>query len=210
MIFQFRTQGACSQRRCGESPRAKLQRVSSEDRRTPVCGQAVKRSAKMRSALEFFATAQSCREGCQAYKNEVYVLPTELDEASQRTHREHSPNDVVGKVPVRSCRVSSEDSRTPVCGQAVKQSAEMQSALEFFATAQSCRERSLEKGLQERSLPIARRARLIVVKLRLPALGAVLTVFGTKNSSCVELECGTTPLVRGDSARSRLMGSQLG
>ena len=25
---------------------------------------------------------------------------------------------------------------------------------------------------------------------------------GTKNSSCVELECGTTPLVRGDSARS--------
>ena len=32
----------------------------------------------------------------------------------------------------------------------------------------------------------------------------------TKNSSCVELECGTTPLVRGDSARSHLMGSQLG
>ena len=29
-------------------------------------------------------------------------------------------------------------------GQAVKQSAEMRSALEFFATAQSCRERSLE------------------------------------------------------------------
>ena len=51
-----------------------------------------------------FATAQSFREGCQAYKNEVYLLPT-LIEASQRTHREHSPNDVVVKVLVRSCRV---------------------------------------------------------------------------------------------------------
>ena len=50
------------QRRCGESPRAKLQRVSSEDCRTPVRGQAVEQSAEMRSALEFFATAQSCRE----------------------------------------------------------------------------------------------------------------------------------------------------
>ena len=59
--------------------------------------------------------------------------------ASQRAHREHAPNDVVGKVPVQ--RVSSEDRRTPVRGQAVKQSAEMRSALEFFATAQSCRER---------------------------------------------------------------------
>ena len=35
------------------------QRVSSEDRRTPVRGQAVKQSAEMRCALEFFATAQS-------------------------------------------------------------------------------------------------------------------------------------------------------
>ena len=76
--FTARTQGACSQQRCGESPRAKLQRVSSDDRRTPVCGQAVKQSAEMRSALEF-ATAQSCRKGCQAYKNEVYLLQTELD-----------------------------------------------------------------------------------------------------------------------------------
>ena len=39
-----------------------------------------------------------------------------------------------------------------------------------------------------------------VVKLRLPALCSVLTVFGTKNSSFVE----------GVSARSHLMGSQLG
>ena len=54
---------------------------------------------------------------------------------------EHAPNDVVGKVPVRSCRLSSEDCRTPFNGQAVKQSAEMRSALKFFGTAQSCRER---------------------------------------------------------------------
>ena len=96
--------GACSQRRCGESPRSKLQRVSSEDLRTPVLGQAVNQSAEVQSAMEFFATAHSFPEGCQAYKNEVYLLPTDLDEASQRTHREHSPSDVVGKVPVRSCR----------------------------------------------------------------------------------------------------------
>ena len=62
-LHSTHTQGAFSQRRCGESPSAKLQRrVSSEDCRTPVCGQAVKQSSEMRSALEFFATAQSCRE----------------------------------------------------------------------------------------------------------------------------------------------------
>ena len=55
--------------------------------------------AEVQSALEFFATAHSFPEGCQAYKNEVYLLPTDLDEASQRTHREHSPSDVVGKSP---------------------------------------------------------------------------------------------------------------
>ena len=42
--FAARTQGACSQRRCGESPHAKLQRVSSEDCRTPDRGQATSRS----------------------------------------------------------------------------------------------------------------------------------------------------------------------
>ena len=46
----------CSQRRCGESPRVKFQRLSSEDCRTPVCGHASKQSAEFRSA--FFATAQ--------------------------------------------------------------------------------------------------------------------------------------------------------
>ena len=44
---------------CGESPRAKLQRVSSEDRRTAFRGQAVNQSTEMRSVLDFFATAQS-------------------------------------------------------------------------------------------------------------------------------------------------------
>ena len=39
--------------------------------------------------------------------------------ASQRAHRELAPNDVAGKVPVRSLRVSSEDRRTPVRGQRV-------------------------------------------------------------------------------------------
>ena len=65
----------------------------------------MKQSAEMRSAMVFFATAHSCRVFCQAYKNEVYLLPTELVEASQRTHREHPPNDVVVKVLLRSCRV---------------------------------------------------------------------------------------------------------
>ena len=36
------------------------------------------------------------------------------------------------------------------------------------------------RSLQERCLPIVDRARLTVVKLRLLALGAVLTVFGKK------------------------------
>ena len=45
-----------------ESPRSKLQKVSSEDRRTPVLGQAVNQSAELWSALEFFATAHSFRE----------------------------------------------------------------------------------------------------------------------------------------------------
>ena len=60
--------------------------------------------------------------------------------ASQRAHRELAPNDVAGKVPVRSLRVSSEDRRTPVRGQTVKQCAELLSALELFATAHSFRE----------------------------------------------------------------------
>ena len=73
------------------------------------------------------------------------------------------------------------------------------------------------RGLQERSLPIADRARLIVAKNappctrysahRLLARGIEET---KKKSSCVELECGTTPLVRDDSARSHLMSAQLG
>ena len=41
---------------------SKLQRVSSEDRRTPVLGQAMNQSSEMRSAMEFFATTHSFRE----------------------------------------------------------------------------------------------------------------------------------------------------
>ena len=47
-----------AQRRCGECPRSKLQRVSTEDLKTTVLGLAVNQGAEMRSALEFFATAQ--------------------------------------------------------------------------------------------------------------------------------------------------------
>ena len=53
-----------------ETPRVKFERVSSEDCRTPVRGQTVKQSTEIRSAFEFFATA---------HKNEIYLLPTELD-----------------------------------------------------------------------------------------------------------------------------------
>ena len=49
---------SCTQRRCGESPRSKFQRMSTEDLKATVLGQAVNQSAEMRSALEFFATAQ--------------------------------------------------------------------------------------------------------------------------------------------------------
>ena len=47
--------------------------------------------------------------------------------------REHAPNDVVGKVTVQSLRVSSEDRRTTVREQTVKQCTEL---LDFFATRQ--------------------------------------------------------------------------
>ena len=55
----------------------------------------------------------------------------------------NSRNDVEGTVPVRSLRMSSEDRRTPVRRQTLKQSAELRSALELFATAQSFRGCSL-------------------------------------------------------------------
>ena len=46
-----------SQRRCGENPLEKLQRVSSEDLRTPLLGQAVNQNAELHSALVFFLAA---------------------------------------------------------------------------------------------------------------------------------------------------------
>ena len=65
---------ACSQRRCGESPHVKLQRVSSENHRTQVRGQAVKQSSEIQSALEFFATSQSCCERSLESVNRVTVI----------------------------------------------------------------------------------------------------------------------------------------
>ena len=165
-----------------------MQRVSSEDRKTPFCRQAVNQSAEIRYALEFFATAQSCRERqfqstvlslavwpelAQLHKGRLHsahtgsMLPTtlwgkspcevaesvirRLQNTSSWTGSEAECRDAVclacsqrrcGESPrAKLQRVSSEDRRTPVCGQAVKQSAVMRSALEFFATTQSCRER---------------------------------------------------------------------
>ena len=75
---------ACSQRSCGESLRSKLQRVSSEDLRTPVLGQAVNQSAEMRSALEFFATAHSFPErslesvNCTGFEDTLNILAESL------------------------------------------------------------------------------------------------------------------------------------
>ena len=109
----------------------------------------------------------------------------------------------------------------------------MRSALEFFATAQSCRELSVSIDSVCRSLAVwLELAQLVVLrnwketearkndvhllpteldetvaKMLLPALGTVLTVFGEKDRSFVELGCGTTPLVRDDSARSHLIGA---
>ena len=62
--------------------------------------QAVDQSTEMRSVLDFFATAQSLFP--------FFVLATETRE-SRESHgetrsTEHALNDVVGKVPVRSCR----------------------------------------------------------------------------------------------------------
>ena len=92
--------------RCGESPRVKFQRVSSEDCSTPVRGQAVNQSAELRSA--FFATAQML----------IFHIFSSVHPFSCRGHG------------IRDSRFSWQER-----GQAVKQSAEMQSALEFFATS---------------------------------------------------------------------------
>ena len=92
---------------CGEVPSAKLQKVSSEDRRTTFRVQAVNQSTEMRSVLDFFATAQSLFP--------FFVLATEAHEDPNTSRQsresqgetrstEHALNGVVGKVPVRSCR----------------------------------------------------------------------------------------------------------
>ena len=104
---------------------------------TPVRGQAVNQRTVMRSVLHFFATAQSLFP--------FFVFATETSEGlntsrqSRECHRDETTelalNDVVGKVPLRSCR---ECHRKPndTSSWTVKQSSELRSALVFFATAQ--------------------------------------------------------------------------
>ena len=87
---------ACSQRRCGESPHVKLQRVSSENHRTQVRGQAVKQSSEIQSALEFFTTSQSCRERSLESVNRVTVIgfsgfPRFLDFSSSEKFKTSPP-----------------------------------------------------------------------------------------------------------------------
>ena len=70
---------ACSYRRCGESPRAKLQRLSSEDCRTQVLRQAVKQYAEMRSAshapidVVMKVPVRSCRDFHQKTSEHQFV-----------------------------------------------------------------------------------------------------------------------------------------
>ena len=67
-----------------------------------------------------------------------------------RLHSAHTgsmlPTTLWGMSPFEVQKVSSEDLRTPVLGQAVNQSSELRSALVFFATAQLFRERSLGRS----------------------------------------------------------------
>ena len=155
-----------------ESPRAKLQRVSSEDCRTPVPGQTVKQCSEMRSALEFFATAQST------------LLPTTL----------------WGKSP---CEVSESVIRR------------LQNTSSWTDSEAECRDSVcvgvLRNSTQEQSLSIADRARLTVLKLRFPALSAVLLNFRWHGKFLTNrARVRDDSAVRGVSARSHLMGSQLG
>ena len=64
---------------CGESPRVKFQRVSSEDCSTPVRGQAVNQSAEIQSAFVFFATAYLFREHSLDSATELTVSCGQVD-----------------------------------------------------------------------------------------------------------------------------------
>ena len=94
----------------------------------------MKQSAEVQSAMEFFATAHSFPEGCHAYKNEVYFCRQISMRFTAHTQGAFSQRSCGESPGAKFLRVSA-DCRTPVRGQAVKQSAEMQTALEFFATA---------------------------------------------------------------------------
>ena len=165
------------------------------------------------------------RTNCRNLEHHPTGPEVQTVDIPQRAHREHAPIDVVVKVPVRSCRechqktaehhfVDRQWSRVPRCGLRWSSSQQPSHALSVvwpelaqLVVLRIWKETEAYKN-GVHLLPTELDEK--VVKLRLPSLGAVLTVFGTKNSSCVELECGTTPPVRSDSARSHLMGSQLG
>ena len=61
---------------------------------------ASKNKLRCRSHTSLFHSSMLMAIPCPMHR----ISSTELDEASQHTHREHSPNEVVGKVPVQSCR----------------------------------------------------------------------------------------------------------
>ena len=73
------------------------------------------------------------------------VLVQAVKQSAEIRSVSHAPKDVVGKVPRESYReCHQKTTEHQFCLQALKQSSEMQSALEFFATTQSYCERSLE------------------------------------------------------------------
>ena len=108
----------------GESPRAKLHRVSSEERRTPFRGQAVHQSTEVRSVLDFFATAQSfCGRSLQS----VQLNGAHSSHSSCWPWRPTRVRTLLDKAEslLASCgecsrsklqRVTPEDLRTPVLG----------------------------------------------------------------------------------------------
>ena len=166
----------------------KLQRVSSEDRKTPVCRQAVSQSAEIWSTLEFFATAQSCRE-CQ-FQSTVLSLAVWPELAQLHEGRLNSAH--TGSMLTTSLW------RKSPCEVAVSVIRRLQNTSSWTGSEAEFQRYGLRwSSSQQHSHAVSAHLRASTERC-------------TKNSSCVELECGTTPPVRGDSARSHLMGSQLG
>ena len=106
----------------GESPRAKLHRVSSEERRTR--GQAVYQSTEVRSVLDFFATAQSfCGRSLQsvqlngAHSSHSSCWPWRPTRVRTLLDKAESLMASCGECPRSKLqRVTPEDLRAPVLG----------------------------------------------------------------------------------------------